>query len=297
MDDVFVGFNDASQKVFLLPAGSRFVRRVPKWPADDFSEPVTLPQALFSFESMLLSAQKVAEAFEAGSPLDDRDEFAPIRNLFRWKATCRKYVKDNMIALLAARRETKTPADYAGTTSRSFCQQAVESCECLIRQLWVFVTDPKVPDEDQVQAASTRGDKINLKPIHADDLLTLVSSELALLQWNTIELSGGAAGVTSKADADEHIPDAEKLPFGLQRCDVPQTLKRDGFTKAVTIKNADHWKLMEALMTAFPNAVSEPKLKHIFQGPSDRDNYSRALKNSIDTLGLTIERWALTAMK
>jgi hypothetical protein len=97
-----------------------------------------------------------------------------------------------------------------------------------------------------------------------------------------------------------HKPDASRtqaLPLGLQYCDVAQTLKRDGFKKPVTIKNEDHWKLMEALMAAFPNAVSEPKLNHIFQGPNDRDNYSRALKNSIDTLGLTVEKWVLTAMK
>jgi len=95
-------------------------------------------------------------------------------------------------------------------------------------------------------------------------------------------------------------PDAfrpQVLPFNLHRCDVPQALRRDGFDKVVTIKNADHWELMEALMAAFPNAVSEPKLKKIFQGPNDRDNYSRALKNAIDTIGLTVEKWVLTALK
>lgn len=103
--------------------------------------------------------------------------------------------------------------------------------------------------------------------------------------------------VGQKTINEKPIPDAEFLPFGLQRCDVPQSLKREGFKQAVTIKNADHWKLMEALMEAFPHAVSEHKLRRIFQGPNDRDNYSRALKNSIVTIGLTVEKWVLTAMR
>ena len=47
---------------------------------------------------------------------------------------------------------------------------------------------------------------------------------------------------SSKPGTGPQLDDAKQLPFGLQRCDVPQTLKRDGFKKAVTIKNEDHWK-------------------------------------------------------
>lgn len=90
---------------------------------------------------------------------------------------------------------------------------------------------------------------------------------------------------------------ASALPLNLHLCDVPQTIKRDGFRDVVLIKNAEHWRLMQALIAAYPNAVPESKLKCIFQGRHDRDNYTRALKNSIDAIGLTIENWVLTAMK
>ena len=294
--EVHQGWDANGKKVTVIRVSNNIANYWSAWDSS-MANPTTQHEAQQAFGSMLTCARKVVRGFGTGTPLEAGCVTAPIRNLYAWHSTCDRFVKTRRVQLRTARFKIPSPADYQGTQTVSFSEQAVAAVDMLIRQLWHFVESRTEPPDDQVQAASTRGDKINLKPIHADDLLTLVSSELALLQWNTIELSGGAAGVTSKADADEHIPDAEKLPFGLQRCDVPQTLKRDGFTKAVTIKNADHWKLMEALMTAFPNAVSEPKLKHIFQGPSDRDNYSRALKNSIDTLGLTIERWALTAMK
>lgn len=89
----------------------------------------------------------------------------------------------------------------------------------------------------------------------------------------------------------------EFLPFNLQRCDVPQTLKRSG-GDPVTIRNEDYWKLMEALMAAHPNAVPESKLKHFFPYNADqRKNARKKLNDLIDSLGLTVSNWVLTEVK
>ena len=94
------------------------------------------------------------------------------------------------------------------------------------------------------------------------------------------------------------IPAAEGLPFGLQRCDVPQTLKRDGYKKAFTVKNDDAWKLMEASMAAYPNAVPESKLTHLFPYTAEqRKNARKILIPSINSLGLTVSKWVLTEAK
>lgn len=86
------------------------------------------------------------------------------------------------------------------------------------------------------------------------------------------------------------------LPFDLAFCDVPQTLKRKNFNP-VTIANSDYWKLMEALMTAWPNAVPESKLNHLFQHSSERKNHPKKLREIIDDLGLTISNWTLSELK
>ena len=83
------------------------------------------------------------------------------------------------------------------------------------------------------------------------------------------------------------------LPFGLHLCDVRQTLKREGFRGVAKIPNEGHWELMEALIEASPNAVPESKLKQLNLSEDDRDNYRRALKSTIDAIGLTVERWVL----
>lgn len=89
----------------------------------------------------------------------------------------------------------------------------------------------------------------------------------------------------------------ESLPFNLQQCDVPQTLKRSG-GDPVTIQNEDYWKLMEALMAAHPNAVPESKLKHLFPYNADqRKNARKKLNELIDSLGLTVSNWVLTEVK
>ena len=92
---------------------------------------------------------------------------------------------------------------------------------------------------------------------------------------------------------DRTIPATEELPFGIQRCDVPKTLKREGYYH-ISIENEDYWNLMQALMTAWPNAVSESKLNQMFPYPNGRKNASQKLKGIIDALGLTFKNWVLT---
>ena len=86
------------------------------------------------------------------------------------------------------------------------------------------------------------------------------------------------------------------LPFDLEPCDVPQTLKRKTFDP-VTIANHDYWELMVALMKASPNAVPEFMLKQLFQSPSERKNHPRKLREIIGDLGLTISDWTLSELK
>ena len=86
------------------------------------------------------------------------------------------------------------------------------------------------------------------------------------------------------------------LPFDLEPCDVPQTLKRKNFDP-VTIANDDYWKLMVALMSASPNAVPRFKLDQLFQGQSERKNHPRKLREIIGDLGLTISDWTLSELK
>jgi hypothetical protein len=95
--------------------------------------------------------------------------------------------------------------------------------------------------------------------------------------------------VTQIADGSTTV----KLPFGLKLCDVPQSLKRDGYDKPVTIRNDDYWKLMEALMHVAPNAIPESKLKHLFSSTSDRQNAPKKLRDIIHDLGLTVKNWTL----
>lgn len=90
--------------------------------------------------------------------------------------------------------------------------------------------------------------------------------------------------------------ETKTLPFGLQRCDVEQTLKRQGW-QPVTIANEDYWRLMEALMAAAPNAVPEATLQRLFTYPNDRDNAPKKLRNIIDALGLTIKKWTLQELE
>ncbi len=98
----------------------------------------------------------------------------------------------------------------------------------------------------------------------------------------------------TETDQQSEIPATadSQLPFGLLRCDVPQTLKRPGF-QPVTISNEDYWKLMQALISAYPNAVPESKLKQMFPYPNDRKNNPKKLRDIIDTLGLTVKKWTL----
>ena len=86
-------------------------------------------------------------------------------------------------------------------------------------------------------------------------------------------------------------PAAEVLPFGLKRCEVSQTLKRREF-KPVTIRNEVQWKLMEALMAAYPNALSRETKASLFDSPNDQGNAKR-LRPVLHDLGLTYHDWTL----
>ena len=91
-------------------------------------------------------------------------------------------------------------------------------------------------------------------------------------------------------------PKLPALPFGLQHCDIPQTLKRNGWDDPVFVKNDDYWKLMEELMKASPNAIPESKLKHLFVNRNDRENAPKQLRFIISSLGLTVKDWTLTEL-
>ncbi len=85
----------------------------------------------------------------------------------------------------------------------------------------------------------------------------------------------------------------KELPFGLQHCDVPQTLKRLGKNGTVTIKNEDYWRLMMALMVAAPNAIPQSRIDNLFLTRNDRENAPKKLRGIIDALGLTVRNWTL----
>lgn len=92
------------------------------------------------------------------------------------------------------------------------------------------------------------------------------------------------------------VPVESNLPFGLQPCDVPQTLKRAKHNP-VAIENIDYWKLMEALMAAAPNAVPESKLNLLFPYKNDRENAPKKLRDIIYLLGLTVKKWTLMELE
>jgi hypothetical protein len=88
-------------------------------------------------------------------------------------------------------------------------------------------------------------------------------------------------------------PMVKELPLGLHKCDVPQTLRRDGYKNPVFIRNDAYWDLMEALIAAWPNSIAEGKLQHLFPHRSDRDNSPKKLRQIIGSLGLTVKTWTL----
>ena len=183
--EVHQGWDDSGKKATVIRVSNNVANYWSAWDSS-MANPTTQHEAQQAFGSMLTCARKVVRGFGTGTPLEAGCVTAPIRNLYAWHSTCDRFVKARRVQLRTARFKIPSPADYQGTQSVSFSEQAVAAVDMLIRQLWHFVESRTEPPEDQVQAASTRGDKINLKPIHADDLLTLVSSELALLRWTAM---------------------------------------------------------------------------------------------------------------
>jgi hypothetical protein len=180
--EVIQGWDDSGKKATVIRVSNNVANYWSAWDSS-MANPTTQHEAQQAFGSMLTCARKVVRGFGTGTPLEAGCVTAPIRNLYAWHSTCKRFVESKRVVLRTARSKIPSPADYQGTLTTSFCEQAVSAVDQLIRQLWHFVESRTEPPDDQIQAASTRGDKINLKPIHADDLLTLVSSELALLQW------------------------------------------------------------------------------------------------------------------
>ena len=89
---------------------------------------------------------------------------------------------------------------------------------------------------------------------------------------------------------------AQILPFGLHRCDVPNWLKRKGYEDPVEIREV-YSPVMEALMAAAPNAVSDTKKEHLKQSGHDTKNAPTKIRDVIDSIGLTIEHWTLKELK
>ena len=180
--EVHQGWNEDGKKVTVIRVSRHEANYWSAWDSST-ANPATQWDAERAFQSMLTTARKVQRGFETGTSLESDCVTAPIRNLYAWYSTCKCFVESKRVALRTARSKITSPADYQGTQTTSFCEQAVSTVDQLIRQLWHFVESPNQDPAEQVQAASSRGEKLNLKPIHADDLLTLVSGELQLLKW------------------------------------------------------------------------------------------------------------------
>ncbi len=99
-----------------------------------------------------------------------------------------------------------------------------------------------------------------------------------------------------KPDANRNVPDADKLPFGLQRCDVPRWLRRPEFDKPIEIPEV-YSAVMEALMASAPNAVTDAKKSHLKASGYDTKNAPKKLRDVIDAIGLTVENWTLKDLK
>lgn len=100
----------------------------------------------------------------------------------------------------------------------------------------------------------------------------------------------------AKRSAGVESPPAETLPFGLQRCDVTNWLKRQGFSKLVQIKEV-YAPVMDALMAAAPSEISREKRDHLKASGCDLKNAPKQLRLIIDQLGLTIENWTLKELE
>lgn len=98
------------------------------------------------------------------------------------------------------------------------------------------------------------------------------------------------------SSTEAHIDENVKFPFNLNRTDVPQTLRRDGYDSPIEIKNDLYWRTMEKLLKAYPDRLSTADLRHLFEdaGPNDRDNTPKRLRPILNAIGLTVKDWTLT---
>ena len=92
------------------------------------------------------------------------------------------------------------------------------------------------------------------------------------------------------------IPPAEILPFGLQKCDVANWLRRQGFDDPVEIKEV-YAKAMDAFIAAAPHAISKQKREHLKATGCDVRNAPKELRKILDNIGLTIKNWTLKELE
>jgi hypothetical protein len=108
------------------------------------------------------------------------------------------------------------------------------------------------------------------------------------------------AFINDKWQAEIHleppIPPAEILPFGLQKCDVANWLRRQGFDDPVEIKEV-YAKAMDAFIAAAPHAISKQKREHLKATGCDVRNAPKELRKILDNIGLTIKNWTLKELE
>ena len=166
------------------------------------------------------------------------------------------------------------------------------SCDSRFLQEFMWLVEESECHRYPIGSDEFRASRLAMIP---SDVIQNVAEAAKLSLPDAVRLSFGDLLATASVASDGRKPEGKqntKLPFGLQLCDVPQTLKRPAHTP-VGIENADYWDLMQSLMAAWPNAVPETKLKQLFPYPNGRKNASQKLRTIIDSLGLTFEKWML----
>lgn len=141
-----------------------------------------LDQCRWGFRSLISLARDLQDDLTDGEPIKDPVDFCRVHSFWNWEASCRGFVKNNLPKLRASRAKISTPVDYAGTTTTSFCELAMNQMKPLIQYFWHFVTSPIDPVK-QIRAGLAEGRQPKFARLHADDLLRLVNIELDGCDW------------------------------------------------------------------------------------------------------------------
>ena len=192
------------------------------------------------------------------------DHPSPVLCMLGWSIRCSRLVASELTRLRIARLGLPTPPEMSGTESESFCEQIVSEVDQRCTWLLYFVTHTKtslnLPIDERLAHESNQiceqftdvAARWKFEPINAREWMRRIELELGKCDWLTAD----------EQTPKPTIPPAEKLPFALQRCDVPRWLKRPGFDKLVEIPEV-YSAVMEALMAAAPNAVTDAKKDHL----------------------------------